>query len=232
MIDTRGMRTLSLSASALFACLTLLAGCSFPSEAELAAAAPAETAAIAVGIDTTATFRQHQKESVELVKRLAVTASMDGGSIILLHTVDSSSRYLKRIEPNAFISRKAMELIQSANASSASVGTDIVGFIESAAERLNSLTDEGVNRRIIMLFSDGVVDPIKDASGVRRQFRPISELSKETLEGISLRVYFVSPEAKREFTALAKATGADIKTYEPGDMNDYPTLEASVRGAR
>lgn len=189
-------------------------------------------AALAVGIDTTATFRRFQQESVELVKRLAVTASMDGGSIVLLHTVDNSSRYLKRIEPEAFISKRAMEMIQTANESSPSVGTDVVGFIESAAERLRSVDDPGVNRRIIMLFSDGRVDPIKDASGVVKQFRPISALSKETLEGISLRVYYISPEAKREFTALAKATGADIKTYEPGDMNDYPTIEASVRGTR
>ncbi len=183
------------------------------------------TLVVGAVVDITGSFQPYQAPAADLLQQFVLKNATEGNAQVLLFSMASQTHYLKQITPGRFISDEAMTALEEAKKPGVGIGTDVVTAIEQAATRLR---ERDANRKVLLVFSDAVVDATKE-NGKVKEFRRLSEMDWRQLQGIEVWFCYVDVQAKREILEATKGLGLKVQVKEPAEM-DSNTIEQIVEG--
>lgn len=187
--------SLSLGSSAL-----LLSGCAVSESDETH-----PSARIAVVLDESASFQQNLPTAQAIVARYIRENAVAGESEVYLFAMDREPRQLEYYPAEAMLDARSNEVLEKMKATHPLNGTDVVGALRLALEKLHKDTGVQPGKRVLLVFSDLHVD--QSTPPAKELFEPLEAFAWAELQDVESHFYFVAQKNEEIVSNLLRQGG-------------------------
>jgi hypothetical protein len=188
------------------------------------------SAKIAIVVDGTGSFTPSLGAASLVVSKFINRNATLGDAEVYVYRLDNAPRLVTRLHASEFLSADQSVLLKSLGAATPGTGTDVVGAMEMAVKKLQRDDDVEADRKVLLVFTDGFIDPMKEG-GVTHNFRRYEDFDWGSLNGIETHMYFLENAPYEELTRVTKDHGAKVELSEAGEGARAGDLQNIAEGS-
>ncbi|NCO38920.1 MAG: hypothetical protein COZ06_02325 [Armatimonadetes bacterium CG_4_10_14_3_um_filter_66_18] len=173
-----------------------------PLSASCQESAPAAKNRIAVVVDRTGSFKLYLVDAGRKVRAYLNELALTSEDEVYLVAMEATPELVGYFPGTFFTKAQAEMLKEKLGTCTEGSGTDVVGAIELALDRLNM--NPQVAARHLLVFSDGIADPAKSPEGVVHNFRRLEDWDWTKLQGVHAKFYYLGTKPYDVKGTLAK----------------------------